>query len=176
MPEIPNLPAGTEATCTEEKLPSLGQAASNIAREFRPYNAYPVFGAQGKEFFVEIASGPMNGRTIHWTIYIAFGDTISHDDDIEVLTDQGEDGSILCRGCVSTRIQYPPCFGSKAIVRLTDTEAFARLPDESWLVAFLSLLGAALGTGGQIMHPLNGAGDMLQGWEGALAVVANDGS
>lgn len=158
----------------EKLLLALGQAASNIAREFRPYNAYPVFGAQGQEFFVEIASGPMNGRTIHWTIYIAFGDTISLDDDIEVLTDQGEDGSILCRGCVLTHIQYPPCFGSEAIVRLSGTEAFARLPDASGLVALLGLLGSALGKRVEATHPLDSYGDVLPGWDDALALATGE--
>ncbi|MDX9987381.1 MULTISPECIES: hypothetical protein [Thiothrix] len=140
-------------------LTALGQAVSSIADEFRPQGAYPVLGAEGSEFFVEIASGPMPTRTTHWTIYIAFGDTISHDSSID-------DG-----GFVFTRIQYPPCFGSEIILRLSDTEAFVRLPDGAWLVALLVLLRVALGKGVEATHPLDGHGDVLLGWDQALETV-----
>lgn len=59
----------------EVGLAILGQIASSFAKDFQSCNAYPVLGAEGAEFFVDVCSGPMVDRLIHRTIHVSFEDS-----------------------------------------------------------------------------------------------------
>jgi hypothetical protein len=51
---------------TQNLVPSGGGSENGI---------YAVFGAEGETFFIELAVGPMDGRTILKTIFVEFSET-----------------------------------------------------------------------------------------------------
>lgn len=93
---------------------------------------YPVLGAEGSEFFVDICTGQMPSRSILNTLHIEF----SHDD-TETSWSASEPLPKALTVC---------------------------LPDPSFMVALLALLGAALGNGLEVMHPLDACGNYFDGW------------
>lgn len=92
---------------------------------------YPVLGAEGPEFFVDICTGPMPSRSILNTLHIEF----------------------------SLEVPETPW---KAPEYLTKALTI-RLPDPSFMVALLALLGGALGNGLEVMHPLDACGNYFDG-------------
>lgn len=54
------------------ELSSLGELVVRVINNHRDSGAYPVLGAEGDQFFVEISSGAMESRIIHNTLYINF--------------------------------------------------------------------------------------------------------
>jgi len=53
-------------------LSSLGELVVRVTNNHRGIDVYPVLGAEGNVFFIEISSGVMESRIIHTTIYINF--------------------------------------------------------------------------------------------------------
>ena len=109
-------------------------------------NPYPVLGAAGFDFFLEIADGAFRDRRIITTIHITLGN--KYTDNIPPI-------SIWADG-IPEEIQIG-------------------LPDASQVIALAGLLEKSLGAGTAMLHPLTRFGDFLEGWADAVAAVTDGG-
>lgn len=104
--------------------------------------AYPVLGAEGTHFFIELAAGPLESRQILKTIHV----------------------EIRRKGYDQLAPQNSICVVGNEIAII--------LPDESFLIALVGLFQSALKTSASILHPLDSSGNFLPGWNDAVIAVS----
>jgi len=114
-----------------------------LARNQNAQSPYPVLGAIGGDFFLEISSGTLRDRRILTTIYVTMG-----------------------REFALASLQ-PDGWHEEGI----RDEIHIGLPDASHVIALAGLMEKSLGAGSFILHPLTCRGDFLDGWDDAVAIV-----
>jgi hypothetical protein len=74
------MPAGN-AKSNDIDIPTLSRFAFGFASDLRGQGCYPVMGAEGKYFFVDICAGPMSDRVTHKIIHLHFEPIEEPDDE-----------------------------------------------------------------------------------------------